>query len=698
MRRLRLFVACILAGAGALVLPASQASSAPTAPYDAFVLDYGATHYVLDPSNADFFLNPYAENEDQLMVTPKGACCPLTTRIAPPTGQTWSVGTFTTRLVADATRAGFWPPVQIVGSCSEMLGSMTIHEVHVIPGTKHVDVLALTYEAPHCPGDTGPKGEVRWHSSVGYTAAGQTAADLSFGLADIDATTPAQTVTLVSGGSNTLNLGQATITGANAGLFSISADTCSNTSRTYPGPACSISVTAHPTASGAFSATLVIPDNTAAGQRSVGLSGVANPSAEGTYRPVTPERLLDTRTGNGAPTGPLGAGGTLQLQVTGRGLVPASGVSAVVLNVTATEPTAASYLTVYPAGVARPTASNLNFTPGWTGANFVTIAVGTGGIVDIYNNAGNVHVIADVVGYYAGAQSGLAVAGQFVRTTPQRLLDTRAPDFGGPLLDGDWVVLGVDYGAAANPHIKALAVNVTAVDPTAPGYLTTWNGQGSVPNTSTLNFVPHTIVPNLAVVPVAPCANNLICAGLPAIGIYNGSGGSTHVVVDIFGFYDDATLAGGLRFQPITPTRIVDTRTGLGVPGALGQGATATVTTPGAIAGSSTQALALNVTAVAPSAATYLSVWPAGAGSVQPTVSNLNPAAGQIVPNGVYAGIGPSKQFNVYNNAGTLHLVVDVCGTFVTPASSPSVQGIRATSPAPPPVYTATGTSANRRR
>ena len=55
---------------------------------------------------------------------------------------------------------------------------------------------------------------------------------------------------------------------------------------------------------------------------------------------------------------------------------------------TATGPTGSSYLTAFPTGVARPTASNLNFPPGWTGANAVTVPVGTGGQVDIYNHLG----------------------------------------------------------------------------------------------------------------------------------------------------------------------------------------------------------------------------------------------------------------------------------------------------------------------
>ncbi|MDP8988341.1 MAG: hypothetical protein M3N11_08355, partial [Actinomycetota bacterium] len=103
----------------------------------------------------------------------------------------------------------------------------------------------------------------------------------------------------------------------------------------------------------------------------------------------------------GAPVAKLGPGASLDLQATGRGGVPAAGVSGVVVTVTATDPTAASHLTVWPTGSPRPVASNLNFTAGRTVANSVFVKTGTGGKVSIFNNSGSVHVIADVVGWYS---------------------------------------------------------------------------------------------------------------------------------------------------------------------------------------------------------------------------------------------------------------------------------------------------------
>src|SRR5207237_22129 len=78
------------------------------------------------------------------------------------------------------------------------------------------------------------------------------------------------------------------------------------------------------------------------------------------YTPLTPARILDTRDGTGGFSSPLGPGGSLDLTVTGVGGVPASGVTAVVLNVTVTDTSAPSFLTVWPTGQPRPLASNLN--------------------------------------------------------------------------------------------------------------------------------------------------------------------------------------------------------------------------------------------------------------------------------------------------------------------------------------------------
>jgi hypothetical protein len=109
---------------------------------------------------------------------------------------------------------------------------------------------------------------------------------------------------------------------------------------------------------------------------------------------------MDTRTSMGA-MGPVAAGATVKLVVLNHGGVPASGVAAVVLNVTVTDTHAPGFVTVFPDGVARPTASNLNFGPGQTVPNLVIAPVGAGGMVDFFNGSSStIQLIADVSGSF----------------------------------------------------------------------------------------------------------------------------------------------------------------------------------------------------------------------------------------------------------------------------------------------------------
>jgi uncharacterized protein (DUF1501 family) len=114
--------------------------------------------------------------------------------------------------------------------------------------------------------------------------------------------------------------------------------------------------------------------------------------------PVAPSRLLDTRLGTGAPQARIAAGGEISLRVTGNG-VP-SNATAVALNVSAVRPSAQTFLTIYPDGETRPTASSLNPDPGAVSANLVIAKVGDGGRIRIFNDSGDVDLLADLTAYF----------------------------------------------------------------------------------------------------------------------------------------------------------------------------------------------------------------------------------------------------------------------------------------------------------
>jgi hypothetical protein len=134
------------------------------------------------------------------------------------------------------------------------------------------------------------------------------------------------------------------------------------------------------------------------------------------FVPITPCRLVDTREGTihvGARATPIGANEAVTLAVWGTNgncTIPST-ATGIATNTTAVNPTASSFLTVYPADASpRPTASNLNTVAGAAPTpNQVTVGLSATGAIDVYNLTGTVDVIVDIVGYYqspSGAPSG----------------------------------------------------------------------------------------------------------------------------------------------------------------------------------------------------------------------------------------------------------------------------------------------------
>lgn len=239
------------------------------------------------------------------------------------------------------------------------------------------------------------------------------------------------------------------------------------------------------------------------------------------FHPLSPSRILDTRTSSPVPADTI-----IDLAVLGKGGLPATGVNAVVANVTATQTTALSFLTVFPAGEARPIASNVNFTAGRTACNLVAAKLGAGGSVAVYNFAGNTQVIADVAGWFD--QGNGAGGSLFHAVSPVRILDTRSQGSNalGPNASLDLQVTGA--GGVPPAGVSAVVLNVTVAGATAPSFLTVFPTGDPRPNTSNLTFVAGEIVPNLVV-------GKLGAGG--RLTIFN-LAGSTHVIVDVAGWFD----------------------------------------------------------------------------------------------------------------------------------------------------------------
>ncbi|MFJ4675914.1 hypothetical protein [Kitasatospora sp. NPDC088783] len=383
----------------------------------------------------------------------------------------------------------------------------------------------------------------------------------------------------------------------------------------------------------------------------VGNGGSVDLGAPSTLVPVSPARLLDTRAGIGAAKGKLGPDGTLTLTVAGRGGVPLTGVSAVVLNVTATNPTDASHVTAYPHGRNRPTASNLNFTPGETVPNQVTVPV-VDGRIDLYNQLGTVDLIADVSGYYTPGDAGSRYT---ALATPARLLDTRAGTGAAKAklgADSTLTLAVAGRGGVPAEGVTAVILNVTATNPTDESHVTAYPHGTGRPTASNLNFTPRETISNQVVVPVVD----------GRIDLYNHTG-TVDLVADVSGYFS----ASGAVFVPTGPARALDTRDGTGgIQGKVGPRAIALTVgrwengvPPYGITG-----VALNVTVTNTTDSSFLAVYGATPGGPIPDTSSLNFSAGQTIANAVTPNAADGVVFA--NHVGSTDVIADVSGYFTT--------------------------------
>ena len=241
-------------------------------------------------------------------------------------------------------------------------------------------------------------------------------------------------------------------------------------------------------------------------------------------------RIMDTRDGTGVRKGAVPSAGTVTLQVGGGPGVPDTGISAVIMNVTATGSSRSGYVTAYPTGAARPSTSNLNYAAGATRANLVTVETASSGQVTFYNgSAGPVQLLADILGFYrSGSPSG---SGLFVPLSPARILDTRNGTGGvtGPVGSAHTIgIATLGNGGLPASGVGALVGNITAVAETHSGYATLYPSDTARPSTSSLNFGAGVVTANHTIVRV------------PASGVldlYNGSAGSTHFLLDVAGYF-----------------------------------------------------------------------------------------------------------------------------------------------------------------
>ena len=395
-------------------------------------------------------------------------------------------------------------------------------------------------------------------------------------------------------------------------------------------------------------------------------------TVQGTYVSVTPFRIVDTRTGATDPATyagqTLAAASTLNVQVTGVGTtaVP-TGASAVVLNVTAVDPTASGYLTAFPEGTTQPTVSNLNFAPGVIVPNLVTVPLSATGGVSFYNFAGKTDIVVDVEGYYTATPATNGV-GLFNPIAPVRVLGALAS--GAAIAANTATAVTVTGTATGIPNTaSAVVANVTAAGSTTPSFVTVYPAGATQPVASNLNFGKQ--VANQAIA-------NRVTVGVGTGGqieVYNHTG-SVNVDVDIDGYYTGLGGTGSV-FVPITPIRVADTRTAslVGTQTSIAGAATEkfAITTAASNIPATATAVATNVTVVPGNQGGYLTVYPTTA-TTNPVASDVNWTASEApaVANFTIADTAGTGSAEFYNSHGaTVDVVVDAFGYFAASSAGP---------------------------
>ena len=373
------------------------------------------------------------------------------------------------------------------------------------------------------------------------------------------------------------------------------------------------------------------------------------------YSAMTPVRVLDTRPGiNKGLSGAFVANVPRTLSIAAANGIPAD-ATAITGNLTVVGQARAGYLSITPNPTPNPTTSIINFPVGDTRANGVTVPLNTSGDLSIVykSSGGSAHVILDVTGYFRVATNGTT----FYERAPIRVLDSRFnTGLSGVFVPNVPRTLSIAGANGIPAAAKAITGNLTVVGQTRAGYVSITPNPTANPTTSTLNFPLGDIRANGVTVPLNGSGDLSI--------VFKSSGGSTHVILDVTGYFLDGTA--GKTFVPVTPSRILDTRVanGLTNPFSANTPRTWAVWNRGGVGGTA-RAIIGNVTVTGQTKAGYVSLTPTPVAN--PTTSTLNfPLADDRANNFTINLSGTGTLSGVYKApAGAkTHLIVDVFGYY----------------------------------
>ncbi|MER6223753.1 PKD domain-containing protein [Streptomyces sp900105755] len=331
------------------------------------------------------------------------------------------------------------------------------------------------------------------------------------------------------------------------------------------------------------------------------------------------------------------------------------GVDAAQLQLVTSAAKASGSLTLYTAGTTRPATSTMNFEPGRTALNEATVKVTPTGSVDIYNSgSGAVTVNVATVGLQSNAQYG----DFYHPATPARLLDTRNHTGGitGPVAGNHSVTLSVGgpHGVPAGAH--AVVLNVTATSTKSSGSLVvSTHGATGSGVTGPYWTTGQTATAQI----VLPLKDGKVV-------LHNAGTGSAQLIADLAGWYGGAP-AGGSEFLPVTPARILNTRTGTGTGKVARLAAHATlklkVTGAHGVPATGVTAADLNLTVPAPSGNGYLVAYPDG--TSRPGVYSLSFTKGHTATARALVKAGTDGEIDLYNAGSTsVDVYADLLGDY----------------------------------
>ena len=381
-----------------------------------------------------------------------------------------------------------------------------------------------------------------------------------------------------------------------------------------------------------------------------GATPIPSSVLSGTLVPISSTRVVDTRDGTGGQRRPIGENATLRSKITGVGAVPATGVTAVVANVTTVRPVDRTHLRVFPGNAPRPESSTVNAAPGRAVPNLCIVPVGADGTIQVYNANGDCNAVVDVFAYIGAGNA----AGRGSPRSPEP--HPGHPEGTGaacrPVQGGSSISLQVTgRGGVPSGGVTAVAVNLTTTKATTNGYVTGWPTGQPRPGTSNLNYVAGLNVPNMAIIPVGAGGK---------IDLYVNAG-SLELVADVVGYFG----ANGAQLVAVHGRRLLSTCDGIGATQRKLRGGSqieVVVAGRGGVPTGATGAV-LNVTAVNVSTPTNIRVFPSG--TTVPNASSLNVVPGGAVANLVLAKLGTGGKVRIFNAYGEVDVIADVSAYFV---------------------------------